>query len=69
MVVTVIVRQQEVSKLQGHLCPVICNAIHSCFQKELFNVLWILAHSCLHTAQLDQSKSSCSCGHRPSESP
>lgn len=71
VVVTAIVRQQEVSKLQGHLCPVICNTIHSCFQKEIFNVLhlWILAHSCLHTAELNQSKSTCSCSHRPSESP
>lgn len=60
-VVTVIVRQHEVSKLQGHLCPVICNTIHSCFQKEILNVLhlWILAPSCLHMALLDQSKSSC----------
>lgn len=52
VVVTVIVRQQEVFKLQGHLCPVICNSIHSCFQKEILNVLhlWILAHYCLHVA-------------------
>lgn len=70
-VVTVIVGQQEVSKLQGHLHPVTCNTVHSCFQKEIFNVLylWILSPSCLHIAQLDQSKSSCSCSHRPSESP
>lgn len=38
VMVIVIVRQQEVSKLQGHLRPVICNTIHSCFQKEIFNV-------------------------------
>lgn len=71
MVVTVIVRQWEVSKLQGHLRPVVCNTIHACFQKEIVNVLHlqILAHSCLNTTQLDQSKRSCSCSHRPSESP
>lgn len=37
MMMTVIVKQQEMSKLQGHLCPVIYNTIHSCFHKEIFN--------------------------------
>lgn len=37
VMMTAIMRQQEVSKLQGHLCPVIYNTIHSCFHTEILS--------------------------------